>query len=294
MASETKVKAVNANGDKGNRWLAVRELTMDHRLTAVNDFAYTLEHTRNLRKLKIIAPVIPACRDDMGFPWYFLPDSLDHAIARSGIDFPFLTHLHLGKNSLQYAETLIQFCNCAPNLIHLDLDLDQLFPWMSQLHVSIPAPNDHDHSDLGRERRISVEHIRPDFHYVMSSTKIKTLILRFDNDEFEDECLTDDCDADSTVMQLLKSTPLLDRLSITFDEYNGEHGIYGRIFPIINDFQHLEDLHCQGSTGSFMGTNMLGMLDDAEWEYEGLRRLSLLVTTLAPEVSRLRRQKGIC
>lgn len=255
----SKVEGVIRRGNEG-RWQFVREISVVLRPTITKQLRGILALTHNLEKLKITVPPRPFYEHELddGQLEDLHGKSLDVLFLKSLPSFPHLTHLHLGKRSLRYAETIILLCNASPNLTHLDVDLDQEFPvpWAQKI---------------------------PSFPLRMRSTKITDLRLRFRNHEEEaDDDYTPECEACPIVMKLLRSVPYVERLSITYNESTpSARTVYNEVIPQISQYHNLEELHWGGKTRllleAFASLCEQDEEDEAEPEigFESLRKLFL-------------------
>lgn len=197
------------------------------------------------------------------------PNMLDARLLGPGIHFPTLTSVQLCRGSIGHAETLGVLCRLAPNLIHIDVDLndtvcrlrrssgdgdtDDEYPDSEDNSSSSASADDASGADAG------VEAEAEDMG-MPETTKIRTLSLRFSvsdeggwagaavgwetgsyyNSDDEDEDAVEAWMAHPAI-QILERSPLVERLTIDCG-YEALFKVLNRVVKIASQYAHLKDL----------------------------------------------------
>lgn len=255
-ALRAKVRQIKASGD-GGRWRLVQKISMELRQEAAEELVDVLERTANVRKIETNTlgrryyeeDEELMCSDEYGL--------LDQAILAGKLPFSHLTHLHLGRRSLLYAQTILVICDKTPTLTHLNIDLNYCFP--------LPWETD----DI------------PDFPNFNRPTQIVDLRLTFRDKATKSFRWDSDRESqpEPVAISLLERVPLLKRLSVKYAKDAPSPSIvYGRVAEVITKYEYLEDLEWGGDV-----TLLIGDKDTFD-VIPSLRRLAITAQNRVPDV----------
>ncbi|KAI9633393.1 uncharacterized protein MKK02DRAFT_39088 [Dioszegia hungarica] len=222
----------------GRRWALVREITAAPRVGAIAGIVRVLRnaaprlaelHLDEPTSLDALAPIFPA---DI--------DTLDYALIRADLHFPFLTYLRLGHDSVRFSDLILLFLHAAPNLTDRDFDTWGLWDLPADAETQMPQ--------------------------LQGETKLRRLKM-----EFADRGRQEETDESSPVLEMLRRSPLVEQLSEGYMDQNVV--VYDGLVKTAWTMRGLRDYHWRWEPSDFMDSVVYTMGELETPGFTGLKRL---------------------